>query len=180
MYLRHSVLFSFIVSFQLQRSYRHKKVYFLLCLLSTAGLAFFFVQHRIYCKPNGNLSITVVEISAWNESDHIVIHVLQLHKQLIFTSTLWMHSMVFWVIWMQDTTVLACFVIAAFSYFSACEYGIAYFNIGFHYTAAQDFADRVWVIGTADNGQEPNGSAVSASKQKSHWTTEPGSNCFIS
>lgn len=42
----------------------------------------------------------------------------------------------------------------AFSFFSACEYGIAITNIGFHYTAATDFRGRYWYIGVPTSPQK--------------------------
>ncbi len=36
---------------------------------------------------------------------------------------------------------------AAFSFFSTFEYGIAITNIGFHYTAAEDFKGTMWYVG---------------------------------
>lgn len=36
----------------------------------------------------------------------------------------------------------------AFSYFSACEYVIAYTNMGYHFTAYLDFKGREWLVAT--------------------------------
>ena len=52
-----------ITVLQQQRSYSQKKLYFALCLLSTAGLVFFFIQHRIYCKPNGECLVAFYSVS---------------------------------------------------------------------------------------------------------------------
>lgn len=49
----------------------------------------------------------------------------------------------------------------AFSFFSLCEYGIAFTNIAFHYTASIEFDGRYWCMGLPvcqeKNGVEQNG-----------------------
>ncbi len=55
------------------------------------------------------------------------------------------------------------FLLAAFSFFSACEYGIAVTNIGFHYTAAADFKGAYWYLGT------PSSVAAVRNHVKTHW-----------
>ena len=48
---------------------------------------------------------------------------------------------------MLPSHVVFCSVFLAFSIFSACEYGIAFTNIGFHYTATYELENMVWVFG---------------------------------
>lgn len=48
----------------------------------------------------------------------------------------------------------------AFSYFSLCEYIIAYTNMGFHFTAYLDFNNYEWIVAIPTHHRTGNGSAV--------------------
>lgn len=61
-------------------------------------------------------------------------------------------------------------LVSAFSYFSVCEYIIAYTNMGYHMTAVLDFKDKVLLFGTytpqAGNGSITNNNNIIRDKCK--------------
>ncbi|RUS78833.1 hypothetical protein EGW08_013418 [Elysia chlorotica] len=98
-----------------KKSYRWKKAMFVLSMVATAGLIFFFIQHRLYCTHG------------------------------------------------------------AFSWFSFCEYFIAYGNMAYHFTGYLDFKGLSVVCGniTSDESATSNGTTEHVNnngrqKAKSH------------